>query len=50
MGVHYPTMKGRVIARYPFLASSAVERDFLFGPRRNDLGPRIAPAGGRKAA
>lgn len=51
MGVHYPTMKGKVIARYPFLASSAVERDFLFGPHRGDMGPRrAAPAGGRRQA
>lgn len=31
MGVSFPLMRTRVYDRYPFMISSAVERDFLFG-------------------
>ncbi|MBN8938517.1 MAG: hypothetical protein J0H01_03460 [Rhizobiales bacterium] len=31
MGIHYPSVHQRIVSRYPFMASSAIERDFLFG-------------------
>jgi hypothetical protein len=46
MAAHYPTMRDKVFARYPFLHSSAFERRMLFerdGQRRSSPPAVIAP-------
>jgi hypothetical protein len=46
MAAHYPTMRDKVFARYPFLHSSAFERRMLFerdGERRSSPPKVIAP-------
>jgi hypothetical protein len=52
MGVHYPTMRDRVIGRYPFLASSRIEREFLFGGKAAPQAKpgRLAPIDNGQAA
>jgi hypothetical protein len=45
MASHLPTVRERVLARYPFLHSSAFERRMLFQrPAANDASPSMIPA------
>jgi hypothetical protein len=31
LGIHYPSVHERIVTRYPFMVSTAAEREFLFG-------------------
>jgi hypothetical protein len=42
MAIHYPTVRQGIMARYPFLTSTAVEREKLFG-RPSSLGRKVVP-------
>ena len=49
LGIHYPSVHERIVTRYPFMASTAAEREFLFGPEET-VKRRNRHAAARQAA